>query len=244
MWNFFESPECEVLTTRAVLEGDAPILFVRHSPITTEHWVFFEDDDPDGPIEAVTLQEILELEPELEELSDLPLGWVVTREEPDGDWEASPFLPTDWDALCEAAREELMATQSEVMEEYELGSWERYHYDLADNRFVWIHNGEEVMEADLQIVGSYSQATQTWLWAWGNGHLPEASNWMLAVVQQFGVENDLDRLTEAKWETESEDAGWLMAAIARYLLDNQMAYRVPLEEGAVFFVLDDIRWLS
>jgi hypothetical protein len=82
---FEESPRLGVLTTAAVLSG-APIVMVSHDA-DDGGWQFLcgtTNDPADGRI--VHLEDIVERDPTVNEVADLPLGWLAYRSAVGGDW--------------------------------------------------------------------------------------------------------------------------------------------------------------
>ncbi len=243
MWTFPIPAESEVLTTAEIAHGNTPVLFVYRSLDGTE-WHFLNDpqsDEEQDALEPFALGQLVEQHPALLALADLPLCWSASRQSPDEDWQTQPNYPTDWDELCEEAKVHHGDVQNMLMDIFHLQDHDAFHYDMADNLFVWKNDGEVVVEADLQVVGSFSYVSQTWLWSWGNEHFPEDSKWLLENVQQFGQDNGFDAMANAKWSGEEED-GWLMSAIVRYLLQGEFVYRVPSESGALFLLLSNMRF--
>jgi hypothetical protein len=78
-WPFDEPPNLAVISTRQVMEGEAPILFVSHDE-EDEGWQFLtgvlliEEN-----ARVVALRRIWLLDPSISELADLPLGWQASR---------------------------------------------------------------------------------------------------------------------------------------------------------------------
>jgi len=89
-WPFEDSPNVATITTRPVMDGTSWIALVSHD----------EDDDgwqfigPEGAAMdqamLVGLSEVLERDPSIAELADLPLGWRAWRETPDALWQRGP----------------------------------------------------------------------------------------------------------------------------------------------------------
>lgn len=78
-----------VLTTKAVLEG-APIVMVSHDA-DDGGWQFLcgtTTDPAEGRI--VHLREIVAMDPTVNDVSDLPLGWVAFRESRGAQWTREP----------------------------------------------------------------------------------------------------------------------------------------------------------
>ncbi|HWL08425.1 MAG TPA: DUF4262 domain-containing protein [Planctomicrobium sp.] len=84
-WPFLEAKNLGVFTTRQVIEEGRPVLMVNHD--RDGNWQFLcqtTNDTHDGRI--VCLQEIIESNPSVTELSDLPMGWQVVRNSPEMPW--------------------------------------------------------------------------------------------------------------------------------------------------------------
>ena len=86
-WPFDEAPDTACITTRLVLDEDAPILMVSHDE-DDGGWQFLcgsTDDPEDGRV--IGLDCALDLDPGLAELADLPLGWKAWRDSPEHEWD-------------------------------------------------------------------------------------------------------------------------------------------------------------
>ena len=82
---FNENPRLGVLTTAPVLAG-APIMMVSHDA-DDGGWQFLcgtTTDPADGRI--IHLQEVVDMDPSLTVLADLPRGWVAFRTSIHGEW--------------------------------------------------------------------------------------------------------------------------------------------------------------
>jgi hypothetical protein len=88
-WKFDQPPNCAVFTVRGVLEGDEPILRVTHDE-DDGGWQFLGANTPKmADARIVALEEILDLDPTLLELADLPMGWRASRHNVGDDWSRS-----------------------------------------------------------------------------------------------------------------------------------------------------------
>ena len=85
-WPFADPPNVTTITTRRVLDDGHPILLVTHDS-DDGGWQFLcrtTNDPKDGRI--VGLDCMLERDPSIAELADLPLGWRAWREIPSDPW--------------------------------------------------------------------------------------------------------------------------------------------------------------
>jgi hypothetical protein len=89
-WPFDDPPNVAVITTRSVIKDNAPILLVAHDE-EDGAWQFL----PGGPVReedarVVALRRILDLDPGVAELADLPSGCEASRITPADPWQRRP----------------------------------------------------------------------------------------------------------------------------------------------------------
>lgn len=85
-WPFREAPNVAVFSVHDVVLGGKPILFVSHDK--DGDWQFLTGDTArkqDAVI--VGLKEIVERDPTVITLADLPPGWIATRRSANATWE-------------------------------------------------------------------------------------------------------------------------------------------------------------
>jgi hypothetical protein len=114
-------------------------------------------------------------------------------------------------------------------------------------------HGEHDWEADLekgeirfasqfayqvQVLGSESDLSDTWLWAWANetSDLPETVLHSARRLLEKGNEMDIEELTSPELDL-ADIGGHELAMVALGLLDGVAYYRGPYDDGAVFFLL-------
>jgi hypothetical protein len=86
----FEDQGQTVFTTRRVTELGYPVLVVSHDA-EDGAWQFLcgtTNDPKDGVTESLVT--MLDRHPELDELSDLPRGWIAWREDASSEWVREP----------------------------------------------------------------------------------------------------------------------------------------------------------
>jgi hypothetical protein len=78
-WPFDQPPDCAVISIRQIADGREPILHVTHD--SDDHgWQFLGWGDArteDGVV--LLLSKVLDLDPSVQELADLPPGWHAWR---------------------------------------------------------------------------------------------------------------------------------------------------------------------
>ena len=90
-WPFEDGPNVAVIVTRDVMHGGAWIAFVSHDE-EDGGWQFHgeEESDVDAAM-VVALGRIVELDPGIAQLSDLPVGWQAWRTGPKAKWQRAPL---------------------------------------------------------------------------------------------------------------------------------------------------------
>jgi hypothetical protein len=90
-WKFDQPPNCAVFTLRSIVRGSAPVLHVTHD--ADDHgWQFLGAETPqESDAMIVGLAEMLAIDPTLEMLADLPVGWHAWREHAGAPWTRGPL---------------------------------------------------------------------------------------------------------------------------------------------------------
>lgn len=88
----FAAPRGRVATEREVMEKGWPILLVLHEPGAPAGWRFLhgEDDLAGTEFISVHIQQILEHDPSVAAVAQLPPGWRAWRSSEDDQWETAP----------------------------------------------------------------------------------------------------------------------------------------------------------
>jgi RNAse (barnase) inhibitor barstar len=105
MWKFDQPPNCATMTTTHVMRDGEPITRAYHDE--SDHgWQFYSEQvtrTKDAMI--VLLKEIVNLDPSVQEIADLPPGWMAQRESRAAPWhrtlqyaDATPIV-VDWSKI-------------------------------------------------------------------------------------------------------------------------------------------------
>jgi hypothetical protein len=88
-WPFDDPPNVATITVRQVVQDGEPVLLVARDA-EDGGWQFLTGgvfDMADGLM--VSLQSMVQRDPTLAELADLPLGWQATRDRVGAEWQRS-----------------------------------------------------------------------------------------------------------------------------------------------------------
>jgi len=87
------NPEGLVFTSRQVMDGQLPLLLVSHD--ADGDWQFVNGSETDGSVNGILVhaEHVVELYPDVGELSDLPVGWIAWRSDVGKPWYREPRPP-------------------------------------------------------------------------------------------------------------------------------------------------------
>ena len=86
-WPFEDPENVAVITVRQVLGDDGWIHFVSHDA-DDGGWQFMGIDSPrEEDALVVSLRNIVQHDPSIIDLADLPLGWCAWRDHPEAEWQ-------------------------------------------------------------------------------------------------------------------------------------------------------------
>lgn len=146
-----------------------------------------------------------------------------------------------WEDFTARAHESLSKKQEVLKNTYQLGQHERFDYDQETGLLVFSSNGQNLVVAKAQIVGTLSTKSNTWLWSWSNPSILESAKATLQKVKAFGHSRKYEEITQAKWVADEAD-GWTMTSVSSVILNAKGAYRVPDDHGFIYLVITDIKW--
>ncbi len=89
-WQFADPPNVAAITVKQIVEDGEPILLVCHDE-DDGCWQFLTGRDCEMSDASVTLlKEMIDIDPSLVELFDLPLGWKAWRDSQNDPWQRAP----------------------------------------------------------------------------------------------------------------------------------------------------------
>lgn len=88
-WPFADPQNVAIFSTEAIVKHETPILFVSHDS-DDGAWQFHSGKTiAETEPKIVSLKRIVEIDPSVKELADLPLGWIAFRESTNHPWQRS-----------------------------------------------------------------------------------------------------------------------------------------------------------
>ena len=145
--------------------------------------------------------------------------------------------------FLEESRSYLDRHQETCEKDFSLSLYHRMDYEQDTCRMVFSNTGvTSELVAEYQIVGSLSASSGTWLWSWDNPYLLDNTIEEIWDVKEFGDQNNIDALSNPKWEATLEDA-WDMTAIAARILKARGAYSFLSDDIRVFVIFKSLKIL-
>ena len=148
---------------------------------------------------------------------------------------------TEYEDWAAAARRRTEQKTEVAQRDFGLGTYARYQNDLvtAAIRFFDVGDVEQV-RADIQVAGSWSPASSTWMWGWENESVPDAATERLGAVRETGRKRHVNALLAHVQECD-EDGAWNLASLAADIVDAQCVYRIGGPRSQSFLLLFNLR---
>lgn len=155
----------------------------------------------------------------------------------------------DWYAAWrDDAIDQLKVKNKRLEEEFGVGRWPRYDYDLTSEKLLFSDKGVVKVVAEIQLAGSTSAKANNWLWAWADSNMPDHILADAKLVRAFGEKNGIDELAQTyviDTQDDLEVLGWELSAIMVRICDTIGVYRSPHGEGGgIYLILKSIAWAS
>lgn len=139
-----------------------------------------------------------------------------------------------------AARAETQRRMTEAQRRFGLGSHARYELDLADAVITFFDaSGAARVKARVQVAGTWSPNSETWLWSWENESVPAQACESVQLVRHRGEREGVSWLQASVVECD-EGMAWSLASLAAHLLDAQAVYRTASAKSRVFLLLFEV----
>jgi hypothetical protein len=151
------------------------------------------------------------------------------------------MTPREYSEFLHHAVHSLKALNDDCENKFQLSKWPRYDYDLNSGTLTFSKDRKPKVVAYIQVVGTTSSKSNTWLWAWANQHFPPKVVQDMERVRAFGNAESLPQLTEEQM-TDSEYLGWEMTAVAAYILGSKGAYRCPSDNGYIYVTYSNLAY--
>jgi hypothetical protein len=148
-----------------------------------------------------------------------------------------------WKSLLRISEKYAAERQSQIVKEFNLGNWDSWFLDQETGELIFSSGEVPMVVANVEVAGTYSNESKTWLWGWANESIHEKVKGRIEQVALVGLELGLKRLTERKF-TVKEKEPWGLSRVSAYILDAKMVYRAPSPSGYIYLCIMDIDYVS
>ncbi|KRD22200.1 hypothetical protein ASE39_07445 [Acidovorax sp. Root267] len=145
-----------------------------------------------------------------------------------------------WIDTVATAHQALYEKQRVLESDYGISRFSRWDYDQPTGTLTFSDNGVARVVADIEFIGSVSETTHTWLWAWANFHNQAKVISRIPDVWEFGEDKGFRHLTVPLWKGDATD-GWEVSGVAADVLGAQGVYRAPTAHGFLYMALMSVQ---
>src|SRR5258708_11568876 len=150
------------------------------------------------------------------------------------------MTPEQFDKLVSEARLYCRTKIADTKEQYGLGTYASWNVDLKQGEIQFRDaNGADRVSAKIQVAGSWSSGSESWMWGWGNDSIPDISKSRMEEVRAFGEKEEVPILTSALVPCDESQA-WALFAVAGQMLKAEGFYRGPGKSSDSFLLLFSI----
>jgi hypothetical protein len=146
----------------------------------------------------------------------------------------------DYDSFVDQCRAELRELIAASVEKWKLDEFKHFDFNQEKGQLVFSEGVGQNVVCEVQIIGTFSNDSKTWLWAWDSRWTLDHLKRDAKAVRDYGSQHGLNRLTTPKWSATEAD-GWDMTAIAAHVVHAEGAYRLPDREVLIFMLLKTIK---
>ena len=145
----------------------------------------------------------------------------------------------EFETFRHGAVHELMQLVESCKHEFKISTYPRWDYDFDSGTLTFSQDGVAKVVASIEVVGTISDAANTWLWSWANASLPPLVTSSMKKVKSFGETEGIPLLTNATAEND-EYLGWAMTGVTAKILGARGAYRCLGKNGFIYLIYKDI----
>ena len=154
-----------------------------------------------------------------------PLG-VIKKEK---------IKPLDYIEFANKSVEEFQEIQNEFRETFKIDDYANWFYNQT-TELLTFSTGEDQINFRYIPIGTYSENSKTWMWAWRNEDSIERSKNETQKIREFGKDKQFPKLSKGHFESDKYD-GWEFVAIAKKMLGGIGGYRVKSEHLEIYFLV-------
>lgn len=134
----------------------------------------------------------------------------------------------DKNTYFKKAVEEMKVKQERLMTKFNFGEKGNKFIMYPERNRFYLYNKETnkvFFEARMQIIGTYSNKSNTWRWGWSNRYVPSELEKTALKIMEFGKMNQIEILSKPK--IKDENMGYIFTALGMSLSNGKGYYIIP-----------------
>lgn len=143
----------------------------------------------------------------------------------------------DYIEFANKSTEAFQMIQIEFRENFKIDDYANWYYNQA-TELLTFSTGDDQINFKYIPVGTYSEKTKTWMWAWENSDSIERAKKETLKIKNFGKNNQFEKLTKGHFKADKYD-GWEFVAISNKLLGGIGGYRVKSEHLEIYMLVKE-----
>jgi hypothetical protein len=143
-------------------------------------------------------------------------------------------------AFVQTSHEYLQEQQEACRMDWCIGSFAQQELNPKAAKLVFRNPEGPRLVCPVQVTGTYSHDSRTWMWSWDNPSVDEHLRKAATIARRFGQEHGIPELTAPRWDADEADA-WAMTAVTANLVQAKGAYRGENELGITFMLIMDLQ---
>ena len=155
----------------------------------------------------------------------------------------TPESHLKYNELLNDCIKEIADKNKQLQEQYGVGEYDRWDINQEVGDLVFLDDGIEKFICKVDILGSYSDVSGTWMWGWANKSLLEPLTIETLKVKQYGEKHQLEDLYSSKVEA-TETEAWAFGALANRILGGKGLYKGPTGNGFIIMMIKELKRTS
>ena len=143
----------------------------------------------------------------------------------------------EFDEFVEQSVEELDQKQEMLTDQFGLGTWSDFWFDATQSRLQFKDDtGRVQVEADIMIIGTFSENSNTWQWAWANKSLPDPIRKQSRELQKLEKVTGVEVFTSPTIDVD-DAMTWELTAMSVRHLSALGCYSMPNGPITIFLAI-------
>ena len=152
----------------------------------------------------------------------------------------APLTP-EQDAFLASCTKEYNEKLERLNRDWSFSNYRQWGFDQVSGVFfLELHDGSRV-EADGQVIGSYSPRGESWEWAWANPNVEESMKRDVQLVRHFGEKENIEYLRAGMVPVPDKMFPMYLSAIAVKVIGAEGVFAGSAGAIQVYITLKNLR---